>query len=577
MSGARLRIAAAARSAVARRERWLRGPLVSALLALLLLAAYGPMLLRHAEVAFDPLAFADDVRVLIFPLFRLEDAALFPGDPIVEYYLSSLPLAYRAVYEIFAPIAGVVALERALPLLELAVLLYFVGRVAHELGGRAAAFGAIGLVLGSSYFLARMAGGLPRGFAAPLLAASSYFLVMGKARALAVTTVLAAAFYPVMGVLSGLSLAGLLLVPRLDRGSAEAWSLARRLRLLGTTLLGVVLVVLPTYVAMRGYGASITPEMFGVYPEAGEFGRFDPADRPPFPWFPSASFVYLKLALVGAGAPLLATADLRAHANALLGVLVPVALAGVVFAALKDTRARRLGVMFGALLVGHHLSLLVSPRLFLPERYVAYAVPLLSVLSLPVALATFGRRLSARRSTALASVAPYALNAVLLLVLSARGVAGAGVTLRVPEWEGSFYRTIAALPKDALVAGFPGGAIDNVPYLSRRSAFVTRETHLPFHTRFTELMRERTRALTRAYFATSREELVDFRDRFRVTHLLVERHHFLAAPPYFAPFGAEVRAAYTRGKPAGFAVERALERTRVAESGGLVLLDLSRL
>lgn len=577
MSGARLRLAAAARSVVAGRERWLRGPFLSVVLCVALLAAFGPMLVSHAQLAFDPLAFADDVRVLIFPLFRLEDPTLFPGDPIVEYYLASLPLAYRAVYELFAPIAGVIAVERALPFVELAVSLYFIGRTSQELGGRAAAFGAIGLTLGSSYVLARMAGGLPRGFAPAVLAASGYFLVAGKARALALNTVLAAGFYPVMGVLSGLSLGGLLLVPRLDRGSANAWSLRRRLSVLAITLLGVALIVLPTYLALRSYGASITPDLVREYPEAGEFGRFDPADRPPFPWLPGASWPYLRLAIVGSGAPWLAFCDLRAHATVLLTLLVPVALAGVAFAARREVRARRLGILFGALVFGHSLSMLVSPRLFLPERYVAYAVPLLSVISLPVGLAILARRIAARWSKTFALVAPYALNAGLLLLLSARGVAGAGVTLRVPEWEASFYRAIAELPRGALVAGFPGGAIDNVPYLSRRSAFVTRETHLPFHTRLTQLLRERTRALVSAYFAPSRAELVSFRDRFHVTHLLVERHHFLSAPPYFAPFGPDVTNAYTRGKAAGFEIERALERTRVAESGGLVLLDLSRL
>src|SRR5688572_25458026 len=139
-----------------RRERILRGPALTIALWLSLLVLFGPMLVAHAALAFEPLSFADDVRVLIFPLFRLEDPALFPGDPIVDYYLASLPLAYRALYEILVPIAGVIALERALPFVELAVSLYFVGRASHELGGRAAAFGAIGLTLGSSYFAARM-------------------------------------------------------------------------------------------------------------------------------------------------------------------------------------------------------------------------------------------------------------------------------------------------------------------------------------------------------------------------------------------------------------------------------------
>lgn len=560
-----------------RRERWLLGPVVSAALGGALLVAFGPMLARHAALAFDPLAFADDVRVLIFPLFRLEDPALFPNDPIVEYYLSSLPLLYRAVYELFVPLTSVIAVERALPFVELALTLYFAGRTSHELGGRAAAFGTIGLMLGSSYLMARMAGGLPRGFAPALLAASSYFAIAGKARALAVTTVLAAGIYPVAGALSGLWLAALLLVPRVDRGGAAAWSLRRRLLVLAVALSGVVLVVLPTFLALREYGASITPELASEYPEAGALGRFDPADRPPFPWFPAASFPYLKLGVVGSGAPLVAFTDLRQHAGVLLGVLLPVSLAGVVLAAWTDVRARRLGVVFAALVVGHGLSLIASPWLFLPERYVAYAVPLLAAIVLPVGLATLAERASRRLPATFSLAQPFAVNLALLLVLSARGVSGAGVTLRVPEWEAAFYRAIATLPKTALVAGFPGGAIDNVPYLSRRSAFVTRETHMPFHTEPTRMLRERTRTLLRGYFATSREELVSFRDRARVTHLLIERHHFLAPPPYFAPFGSEVAAAFSRGKSAGFEVERVLERARVAEAGGLVLLDLSRL
>ncbi len=558
-------------------RRWLRGPGVTVGLALALLAAFGPTLFAHAALAFEPLAFADDVRVLIFPLFRLEDPELFPGDPIVDYYLASLPLAYRARYELFVPLAGVLAVERALPLLELALSLYFIARAAHELGGRAAAFGALGLALGSSYFAARMAGGLPRGFALPLLAAGAYFAVAGKARALAVTTVLSAGFYPVASVLSGLSLAGLLLMPKLDRGSAAGWSLRTRLLVLAATGFGVALFVLPTMLAMRGYGPSITPELFADYPEAGEHGRFDPADRPPFPWFPSASAPYLRLGVVGSGPPLFALTDLRAHASALLWVLVPLACFGVALTAWKESRARRLAVLYGAVLLAHGLSLLLSPLLFLPERYVAYSVPLLAVLSLPVALAVLARRAATRLPAWIGLAAPYVANVALLCMLSARGVAGAGVTVRVPEEESPFYRAIGALPKTALVAGFPGGAIDNVPYLSRRSAFVTRETHMPFHARFTETLRERTRAFVKGYFAASRAELVAFRDRTRVTHLLVERHHFLEPPPYFAPFEPEVNAAFAHGRAAGFEVERVLERTRVAESGGLVLLDLSKL
>jgi hypothetical protein len=568
---------ALAESPASRRTQFAHGRYGTIALVVVLLLAFGPVLLSHLALAFDRYAFADDVRVLIFPLFRLEDAALFPNDPIVEYYLASLPLGYRALYTSLAPVFGVIAVERALPFVELALTLFFLAGAAGKLGGRSAILGSIGLVLGSSYFMARMAGGLPRGFVLPLLAAASYFLVLGRARALAVTTVISAGFYPVASVLSGISLAGLLLLPGVDRGSATVWSLRRRVLVLLGTALGVALLVLPTLIAMRAYGEALTPESFARYPEAGEFGRFDPADRPPFPAFPSASLPYLKLAVFGSGAPLFGLLDLRAHPTSVLVVLAVLFVAGLALAARRDASARRLCVLFGALVLGHCLSLLLSPKLFLPERYVAYGVPILVALSLPVALATLGRSVYERFPGAATRFAPAVANLLLLLAVGARGVSGAGVTLRVPPYEVPFYQAIASLPPSSLVAGFPGGAIDNVPYLSRRSALVTRETHMPFHARFTELMRERMRALVHAYFAASRSELVQLRDRFGVTHLLVERHHFLSPPPYFAPFGPEIEAVFRRGKTVGFEIERVVPRARLAEVGGLVLIDLSKL
>ena len=121
------------------------------------------------------------------------------------------------------------------------------------------------------------------------------------------------------------------------------------------------------------------------------------------------------------------------------------------------------------------------------------------------------------------------------------------------------------------------GGTDTVPYLSRRSVLVARETHMPFHLRFTELMRERTRALIAAQYATDPAPLKALRDRYGVTHFLLDRRNLTAPPPYFAPFDTEARAAFEAGRASGFVVAKVRPEALVLTLGDYALLDLSRL
>ena len=99
---------------------------------------------------------------------------------------------------------------------------------------------------------------------------------------------------------------------------------------------------------------------------------------------------------------------------------------------------------------------------------------------------------------------------------------------------------------------------------------------MPFHLRYTELMRERTRALIAAYFASDPAPLRELHRGYGVTHLLVDRSHFASVPPYFAPFDAEARAAFAAGRARGLELERALARDAGTETGGVVVVELSR-
>lgn len=540
--------------------------------SLVLAVLYAPAVAGHVRLSASHWVFADDVRVLIYPQFRNEDPSLFPHDPAADYFLASLPDGYALFYRALTPLVGVVALSKALPYLLLAVTLACTGRTAWKLGGGAATFGSLALALGSGYLLARMTGGLPRGFAAPLLAAGALALVEGRARLLAVLAVLAAGFYPTAALTLGVALALLLVLPKAQRGTASGWSLPKRLGVLAATAGASALVLLPSLLRLRAWGTAIGPALLHAYPEAGPNGRFDPMDRAPFPALPWAALGPLRAGLLGDGAPVCSWLDARLHAAWLVPCAGVLGVAGCAWLARRRVEARRFLLLLLAVTLCHTASLLVEPRLFLPERYVAYAVPVIALVAVPSTLGVL-RDAQPRWRRAL----PWLFAALVVLVLGARGVPWSGLTVHVPRREHALFAALARLPKDAVVAAFPSETSDDIPYLTRRSVFLARETHMPFHTRYTELMRARARALIHAYFASSPATLRDFRDREGVTHLLVDRRNFEVRPSYFAPFDRAIRREFAAGSAKGFTALALTEKLGVFESGDWVLLDLSKL
>lgn len=549
-------------------RRWGEAGVIGVVLAV----TFGPPLVEHAKNAGDSFRFADDARILIPPLYRVEDPALFPADPISDYYAAGLPDALRLVYLVVSPVAGPEALSKVLPYLLLVLAVSCLGLTAYRLGGKPAVLGSVALALGSAFVLGRMVGGLPRSFALPLLLAGALALVLGRPIALAALAVISAAFYPVAGALLGLSLLGWFLLPARDRGQAAVFSIRRRAVVLALTALGMGLVVLPSALRLRAYGPVIDASLVRDFPEAGEYGRFDPPDRAPFPALPVAAAEPLRATLVGDGTQFLSRLNGRSQGT-LPAIWVFVASAfGWVVLARQRAEARRFLVLPAAVVVAHTLSLAFTPHLFLPQRYVAYGLAAVALVGVPTAF-SFARE-HAQKGV---RFVPLAWNVFVLLVLGARGTSWAGLTVLVPPAERPLYASIARLPSTAVVAGWPGQAIDNVPYVARRTAFLTRETHMPFHRDFTLLMRARMRALIAAYYASDPEPLRALRQRHRVTHLIVDRRHFDEPPPYFAPFDTEARAAFAAGRAKGFELERALARGETSEVGGFVLVDLSRL
>lgn len=556
------------------------------LVILSLVVIFGPSLVAHMRLSADPGIFNDDVRQQVYPFFRYEEGGSFQNDFVGDYYLRCLPWGFRGLYMLGGAWMGAEALSKILPYFLLAATVVPIVLAAHLLGGRFGAFLAAAICLGSDLYLTRLGGGLPRGFGFPLLAATIACLAYGRVRPLAVVSWLAALFYPASAVPVALSLGGLLLLlPAADRGEAVDWSLGKRFRFLAVTAAVTVLLLLPPTVSSWRYGPVIRPADVASFPEIGPGGRYGRDDRAPFASFVDNAQQVIERALPGAGEPLWGGARDWFAGDPSLGRL-RIAVWGLLGFALIGwssllyhlSAARRVTLLVVASFVGHTVARLVAPLLYLPQRYVLYPVPLLATVVLATGATGFAFfAADERRRRVVRPVLVGAFAAVSLLVLGGRGSPQAGLTVKV-EPKAAPYEFFRSLPLDVLIGGWPSGLVNNVPYVARRAALVTYETHQAFHAQYALEMRRRTRALIDALFATTDAPLHRLREEFGVTHLLIDVEQAKERTArYFRPFTVDILAAQRNGSGARLAVLRWIEEAAVYRDERYAVLDMGRL
>jgi hypothetical protein len=255
------------------------GWLASVLIFVSLLAMFYSGLVAHVRNATNPWVFNDDTRSHIPPLLRYTAAQTFKGDYLAEYHVAIMPVLFRSGYA-FAATLGFDprVLAKALPYPLFLATLIAIGLTAWRLGGPVAAWGSVALCLGTDIFLERITGGLARGFAFPLLALALASLVYGRPDWLAVITIAAAALYPPVSIVIGMTLLGMLMLPTEWPSGVEKWSNPRRLAVLAITALLSVSVVMPTFIRLRSYGPLLEQKDLATYPEIGRGGRYSIED-----------------------------------------------------------------------------------------------------------------------------------------------------------------------------------------------------------------------------------------------------------------------------------------------------------
>lgn len=559
----------------------------TALKILLIIACLG--VINHREFAEhrrnvqDFYVFNDDVRQYIPPFYQYQNDGPSSEDYITNYYLQAVsPIGFRALYQLAARFWDPIAVSKVLPYLLWVSLLVTVGITSWKLGGATTCFATLALTLFSVVFFGRMVGALPRSFGFPLLALALAAVVFGRVYWTGIMTVLGAAFYPLVTVITGMTMALVLLVlPSKYRGEAAAWSYKKSVAVLLLTAALSGATALPQLQNGASYGRRVLASDVESFPEAGLDGRYDPGDAPPFD---HVGIEVIRAVLSQYGVSVFGLRPGEVPANASVQILSAIGLLALLIMILVGFNKQapeavtfRLLMMVLATGIAHAGALILLPYLYIPSRYVTYTAPLFFVIIVPVGLYGMAASLSTLKEKA--SLLTVTLVALFVIVFA--GQRGVGYTVRVASHR-PLYSFIATLPPDSVIAGWPLGIMDNVPYLGRRNAFLTYETHQVLHMEYMQEMRKRMTALIDAYLGQDIQPLLDLNKRFGVDYLLVDKRHFakgssLNPPWYFAPFREQILSLVAQTQGNAFVMSNRVDPAAIFWGGDILLLDLSLL
>lgn len=475
----------------------------------------------NTQALFDPKLQPDDARTAIFPFHRYEAGAPLADDPISQEMLEYQPYGYRLVFRLLVPSLGVLVTAKLVQ----AALFAIIAAAGLVLAlTRRAGLGVGALLVfffwRDQYVQNRILGGLPRGFGFPVATLWIAGAVAARPNVRRASALLAAITYPT-ALAMVLAAEGLYVVRRLGfPGWRTAW---RRLRHYAMLVAACVVLLAPAvFVGMAQGGPIHTLEQAKQEPAFAGRLRVLPFGDPGKEFGTVASEVYSHYREGESPDPgFKARFDAYEHelGVAMLAVFLILPLLGWSASTADIVR------FFAANLVLYAASRFFAFRLYSPERFYSVGMRTVMLALAACAMGLVGPGLPARARRIARNLTSAA---VLVFVWFAIGdgirIPPMGATIDYRH-EAPLWDFIAKLPKDARIATHIMDG-DEIPLFTARATNGTSETLQPWLTLSWKRQKVRAEDTLRAMYATSRDEVLSFAAKYRVSHLLVNRNRY---------------------------------------------------
>ena len=532
------------------------------------------------------------------PYWKFFSDQCLQDDYISNYYLSAIvPTGLRLLFSFFAKFFSPPKFTTIFSYLLSFGFILAMAASARRISGW---WGAFLTVFFSVGFLTRnfiFGAAISRSFGYFICALAIYALLQKSLIILAILSCIGILFYPPSAAFVGMCFA-LLLLTKFD-WEAKKKSLIRAFLSLFLLLLFLCLLALPQLSSGKFYGKRLSPRDSDKYQEVGENGRYSPTDRGIVElnlfqtFFSGLRRTFLIKKPIGSffnrrqqTSASKRTSRGNKHKSKSYGlrgivffVSILIAISSIFLRPFRKSKIDLISflhpgsIYFFAAGVCFYLAVLFFPWLYMPSRYTSVSFPAFSLVFLPsLFVLSFSQNINKLRS----HIQIFWLSLFLILL---SGVYEYRVPRRTSmEQYSRLFNYLHNLPAKTLVAGWPLGLIDAVPYFSCKPVLLSYEMHQVFHEDYILEMRRRMHALTAAYLSSEIEPISKLKNEFGVTHLLVEDHYYSKRPWYFSPFKKEIEQKFEANpKENRLKFFNSLSTAIVYQQAGLKIYDLDKL
>lgn len=487
----------------------------------------------------------DDALQQSFMFHDVFHPGRFAGDLITETMTGYLaPLHYWLSYYTTAFVGDVVLAGHWVMMFQLLATCSFIFLAVRDRAALVPALFAVLWFLHTRPIFQRITGGLPRGWAAPVLAAYLYFVLKRDHRGVLATLLVGCLLHPPATFLAGVAY-GLFLLSELVGKDIDQRKVAlKQLKRLA--------LAAPIYAAVTLYVLHRPAEIGGMvsYQEAAALPEFQyPNGRFPFVplrpiWEEIRFYGYQPFLhrLYNPGKEIRWLAPFF-----VVGLYLAIAVAG--FFRRRKTLPSEL-VTFLLAIVGVYLaSRALAFKLYVPNRHLQIPMGMFLILSSSIGIwLALCRQGVEPRDTTLRRAWPALLGIVALggvvWIGTGSGLRGDANFNQFRTKRGGVMEWIRTnTPEDALIAGHPTH-IDPVMLFGERRAFATTETAHPFYQGYFKEMSRRITLSFRAHYATSLRDIALLLLPEGVDYFVFERKKFypeaLKKEEYFSPINSLV-------------------------------------
>lgn len=464
----------------------------------------------HLPAFLNPYVINDDVKQQVYWMQQWLDPGLFRQDLLTDYARDYVPWGVKALYWLASWIMGPIAFSKVLPGLLFVLLGFCLFQIGLRLGDQILAWTTLAVYWLIPFFMDNLAGGLARGFAAPLLALQFLGWLNRRPWLIGLTLLLQALCIPYIFLVGGAAVTLAWLGGRTGSFAPPPFP-SRPVHFLFLAVGAVLVTGMNFDYQGAGFGPLVSAADMCQRPEFGPQGRYA--------ILPVASLLWEFIR------PWEFIAPFR-DGDPLAGVTVCVVVVtlGVIgmfrveWRGLKDRLRPFWWVGLSSVLL-YFLARIFLLKLFIPDRYVNYTFNLFYCLALAICLRAALKIGQWPRKLMLMAL-------VLVTLISAARLYGVG--LKDYSAYRALYAALAATPKDALIAGQPN-LMDEIPTFVQRRALVTYKLAHPWSKGYWQKIQPRLHDLFNAYYASDPQEVVAFCRKYNVSFLIVDDRHFTPA------------------------------------------------